>query len=115
MSAISTRPVLLESGDRLTRAEFHRRYCLRPDIKKAELVEGVVYVPSPVRHSVHGRQVGIVILWLATFASRRAGVECSADATVFLDADNEVQPDALLYLEAPTPGGARLTDDGYLE
>jgi hypothetical protein len=27
--------------------EFHRRYCERPDIKRAELVEGVVYVASP--------------------------------------------------------------------
>ena len=40
-------PVILESGDHLTRAEFHRLYCARPDIKKAELVEGVVYVGSP--------------------------------------------------------------------
>src|SRR3712207_6959307 len=27
----------LESGDRLTREEFHERYCRRPDIRKAEL------------------------------------------------------------------------------
>lgn len=39
----------LESGDRLTRAEFHRRYEARPDIRRAELIDGVVYVASPTR------------------------------------------------------------------
>ena len=43
----------LESGDRLTRHEFERRYQARPEIKKAELIEGVVYMPSPVRASFH--------------------------------------------------------------
>ena len=32
----------LENGDRLTRAEFERRYEAMPDLKKAELIEGVV-------------------------------------------------------------------------
>ena len=44
----------LENGDRLTQAEFERRYNAMPHLKKAELIEGVVYVPSPVRH----RQLG---------------------------------------------------------
>jgi hypothetical protein len=33
----------LENGDRLTRPEFERRYQAMPHIKKAELIEGVVY------------------------------------------------------------------------
>ncbi len=37
---------LLHPGDRLSRAEFERRYLAQPDIKKAELIEGVVYMPS---------------------------------------------------------------------
>ena len=44
----------LESGDHLTRAELHRRYLTRPDIKKAELVEGIVYVGGRVRIREHG-------------------------------------------------------------
>ena len=37
--ATETLPLVpLESGDRLTREEFHHRYCARPDIKKAELI-----------------------------------------------------------------------------
>ncbi|AFY30715.1 hypothetical protein Cal7507_0213 [Calothrix sp. PCC 7507] len=38
----------LENGDRLTRPEFERRYAIAPHIKKAELIEGIVYVASPL-------------------------------------------------------------------
>jgi hypothetical protein len=44
----------LENGDRLTRIEFERRYEAMPEIKKAELVEGIVYTPSPVKLDQHG-------------------------------------------------------------
>jgi hypothetical protein len=40
---------LLENGDRLHREEFERRYAAAPDVKKAELIEGIVYVASPLR------------------------------------------------------------------
>jgi len=43
----------LQSGDRLTRPEFERRYGADPHIKKAELIEGIVYVASPLRHEQH--------------------------------------------------------------
>jgi hypothetical protein len=43
----------LENGDRLTRDEFERRYDAMPHLKKAELIEGEVYIPSPVRHGRH--------------------------------------------------------------
>lgn len=114
-SAPVSLPVSLESGDRLTRAEFHRRYCLRPDIKKAELVEGVVYVPSPTRFAFHSRQHGSVLLWLGAYAARHPGVRCGPEPTVFLDADNEVQPDAVLFRDPAPQGGVRLREDGYLE
>ena len=58
MTRTVTPHVPLESGDRLTRAEFHRRYCARSGIKKAELVEGVVYVASPTRFGMHGKPHG---------------------------------------------------------
>ncbi len=45
----------LESGDRLTRSEFERRYAAMPRVKKAELIEGVVYMASPLRYRSHGR------------------------------------------------------------
>jgi Uma2 family endonuclease len=106
---------LLESGDRLARAEFHRRYLLRPDIKKAELVQGVVYVASPLRFTVHGEPQSLMNMWLRVYAAKTPGVRVGEDATVFLDDDSEVQPDVLLVWDPPRGGGARVTDDGYIE
>ena len=47
----------LSNGQRLTRDEFERRYDAMPELKKAELIEGVVYMPSPVRQKQHGGPV----------------------------------------------------------
>lgn len=57
----------LESGDRLTRAEFDRRYTA--DIKKAELIEGVVYVASPVRARRHSRPHATIVHWLGEYCA----------------------------------------------
>jgi Uma2 family endonuclease len=115
MARTVTPHVPLESGDRLTRAEFHQRYCARPDIKKAELVEGVVYVASPTRFGVHGEQHGSMVGLLFTYKVRTPGVRLGDNATVLLDADNEFQPDAFLFREPAPPGGARVTEDDYIE
>ena len=48
-------PLPLENGDRLARPEFERRYHAMPHVNKAELIEGIVYMPSPVSHEQHGR------------------------------------------------------------
>lgn len=103
----------LEAGDHLSRAEFHRRYLERPDIKKAELIDGVVYVPSPVRLTQHGQPHGFVMAWLGLYVSQRPDVLLADNSTVFLDRQAEVQPDA--FLVRPAPGGPRVTEDGYLE
>jgi Uma2 family endonuclease len=105
-------PVSLESGDHLTRDEFHRRYSARPDIKKAELVEGVVYVSSPVRFGHHGQKHGFVVTWLGTYAAQTPGALLGDNVTVFLDDRDEVQPDA--FLLRSEPGGPRVTDDDYI-
>jgi Uma2 family endonuclease len=113
VTTTATYPVL-ESGDRLTQTEFHRRYCASPHIKKAELVEGVVYVASPVRQRGHGGETNIVQLWLGTYAVRFPDLDVGNNSTVILDADNEVQPDGFLYwLDAARPG-AHLNDRGYV-
>jgi Uma2 family endonuclease len=113
MATSTAASVSLESGDRLTREEFHRRYCARPDIKKAELVDGVVYVPSPVRFRQHGRPHALVMLWLGTYCLRDPELLFSDNTTVYLDDRSEVQPDAFIWRTAP--GGPHLTDDGYVE
>ncbi|NMG60873.1 Uma2 family endonuclease, partial [Geitlerinema sp. P-1104] len=95
---------ILESGDRLTRTEFERRYRLLPEVKKAELVEGVVYMASPVRYQQHGKPHSQIITWLQVYAAATPGVEVADNTTVRLDLDNEPQPDALLRLDEGVGG-----------
>ena len=104
----------LSAGDRLSRVEFERRYEARTDIKKAELIEGVVYIPSPVRLD-HAQLHGNIILWLGIYRINTLGTYAADNATVRLDLDNEVQPDALLRLEESLGGHALVTTDNYLE
>jgi hypothetical protein len=99
----------LESGDRMDRAEFHRRYELRPDIKKAELVEGVVFVASPVRVPHHSSPHFVLIGEFYVYRKSHPGVLGDDNGTWFADDDSEVQPDAILRF-APSHGGASHLD-----
>src|SRR5262245_50409109 len=92
-------PVLpLHNGDRLTRAEFERRYDAMPGVNKAELIEGVVYMPSPVTHRYHGNPHFNLIGWLSFYAMHTPGVEGGDNSTLRLDTDNGPQPDAYLLI-----------------
>ena len=104
----------LENGDRLTRCEFERRYAARPDLEKAELIEGVVYLPSPVSLIHAGPHAAIQTL-LLVYGAHTPGVRGADSATVRLDLDNEPQPDVLLCIEPDAGGQARVSEDGYLE
>src|SRR6059036_131218 len=106
---------LLEFGDRLSRDEFERRYERMPDLKKAELIEGIVYMPSPVRVTKHAQPHSQLGTWLGVYASETAGVGCFDNSTVRLDLDNEPQPD-LVLMKLPEKGGhARISADDYIE
>ena len=104
----------LRSGERLVRREFERRYLANPDIKKAELVEGVTQVQEPVRAYAHGRPHSTVSSILTTYAAYTPGVSALADVTVRLDQSNEPQPDAALLIEAAAGGQSRIDEDGYV-
>jgi Uma2 family endonuclease len=103
----------LENGDRLNRAEFERRYTAMPEVKKAELIEGMVYMASPLRFRSHGKPHAHIMGWLATYEAATPGVELGDNATVRLDADNEPQPDALLRIDVG--GRSQISDDDYVE
>ncbi len=108
-------PPPLNSGDRLTRAQFERIYAAHPEIKKAELIEGVVYVPSPTRHREHGKPHFNAIVWIGTYSAATPGVEGSDNATLRLDFENEPQPDGLLRRLPECGGSSKVGEDGYLE
>jgi Uma2 family endonuclease len=104
----------LENGDKLTRAEFERRYHGMPDLKKAELIEGIVYfMASPLRITQHGAPHAQLITWLGYYWSVTPNLQLGDNCTIKLDLDNEPQPDALLRIAAG--GQSTISEDGYVE
>jgi hypothetical protein len=105
----------LENGDRLTRAEFERRYDAMPELKKAELIEGEVYMPSPVRHGRHSNPHIQLAMWLGIYEAYTPGVEAGGNGSIRLDLDNEPQPDGYLIIRPERGGQARISEDDYVE
>jgi Uma2 family endonuclease len=112
---LQAEPPPLNAGDRLSRAEFERRYQAHPEIKKAELIEGVVYVPSPTRVEQHGEPHGQIVTWLGVYTASTPGVRLADNATIRLDFENELQPDAFLQIKPEFGGQSTVSDDDYLE
>lgn len=85
----------LQAGDRLTREEFERRWELHPEIKKAELIDGLVFTEmsvSPRHGKPHSRLVG----WLVAYETMHPELESMDNTTVRLPGENDLQPDVLL-------------------
>jgi len=116
MATILREPRLtLASGDRLSRAEFERRYAATPSHIKCELIDGVVYMASPLRYESHGKPHGKIIGWLFVYSTATPGIELADNATVRFDLDSETQPDALLRLLPAAGGQSRISADDYVE
>lgn len=105
----------LMAGDRLTRAEFERRYHNHPEIKKAELIEGVVYMPSPVKFQRHAIPHYSLITWTGNYLAATPNVQGGDNATLRLDNLNEVQPDILLRIDSAVGGRSRVGEDDFVE
>jgi Uma2 family endonuclease len=114
MSAVPSIPPL-QVGDRLTRAEFERRYTATPHLKKAELLEGVVYMPPPVSEGYHSSPHFDTIAWLGIYRMATPGVVGGDNGTLLLDLDNEPQPDAYLRILPSHGGQSRTTEDRYVQ
>ena len=99
------RPVpILQTGDRLTSEEFLRRYRAMPHVHNAELIEGRVYMASPVSAKNHGEPHSDVLTWLGVYRAHTPGVRSGDNSTTRLDVDNAPQPDCYLRL-LPELGG----------
>jgi len=103
----------LATGDHMTREEFHRLYAATADAFRAELIGGIVYVPSPLKrqHGVHHVLLGALF---AAYAARTPGMEAGDNATVLLGEDAEPQPDLYLRVLPESGGQSRTTDDDYI-
>jgi hypothetical protein len=103
----------LEQGQRLTREEFERRYDAMPHLKKAELIDGVVHMPSPVSIDQHGEPHADLVTVLGMYKILTPGVRSADNSSVRLDNENEPQPDVLMLIE-PHCGGQATITDGYV-
>jgi len=115
MTTLATRIPLLQNGDRLTRPEFERRYDAMPHLKKAELINGVVYMPAAaIRFEQHGAPHFDLIGWMSLYRTATPGIRGGDNSSLRLDLLNEPQPDAFLMVMKEFGGQARIDKEGYV-
>ncbi len=107
-----TLPPLI-AGQRLDQPTFHERYEAMPPETRAELVGGVVYMPSPLRTD-HGDVTTDVSYWLGQYKRFTKGVRSPNNATVKLNRTGEVQPDTQLRIPAELGGQSTIDEGGYI-
>ncbi len=105
-------PLRLVEGLRIDQPTFHALYEATPAGVRAELINGVVHIPSPVGGS-HGRAHAPVIGWLLAYVENTPGVEVLDNATMILGSRSEPQPDAMLRVFAECGGRSR-DEEGYI-
>ena len=103
--------IAFQNGDHLSASEFLRRYQAMPGVKKAELIQGIVHMASPVRSEEHGKPDSILNTWLGVYAARHPGLRHRINTTLLLGPDDTPQPDGLLFREG---GSCRVDASGYL-
>jgi len=86
-----------------------------PDLKKAELIEGIVYMGSPVGHKRHSRPHFHLIGWFARFEAATPGLEGGDNGSVRLDEENVPQPDCFMFIQQARGGQSRVDEDDYIE
>jgi Uma2 family endonuclease len=104
----------LAAGDRLGRDEFERRYSKMKNVKKAELIEGVVHMPSPVSFDQHGRQHAQLLSLFYLYTVQTPGVSVGDNSTVRLDDVNEPQPDIAMLIDPAFGGQVQIDEDGFI-
>jgi len=111
-STVPQSPPLLHSGDRMDQPTFHALYETTPEDFRAELIEGMVIVASPVSAD-HSHPHAKVMAWLSQYWEETPGTDLLLDATFILDERNEPQPDAALFIE-PHLGGQTRKQGKYM-
>ena len=103
----------LEAGDHLDQPTFHEYYEAMPPAFRAELIGGVVIVPSPLSLG-HGFYHALVMTWLGNYWIATPGTKTGDNMTTILGETSEPQPDGALIIDPASGGQTDLPEDGYL-
>lgn len=102
-----------ENGDVMDRKTFHALYEQCPPGFKAELIGGVVHLPSPTKYR-HSKPHTWAALWLGNYTVGTPGTEPLVEITNVIDGDNEPQPDVILRVLPEYGGQTTDTAEGYM-
>ena len=105
---VSTPPLI--EGDSLTSDEFLRRWEEMPDVRRAELIDGIVYMPSPVSigHSNYELFLGN---WLGFYALATPGCRPAMEGTWLMGEGQTPQPDVVLLILPEYGGQSKVSGD----
>jgi Uma2 family endonuclease len=103
----------LEPGDHLDRKTFHDRYEAMSGDVRAELIGGIVFMPSPLQRR-HGRCHPLLTRWLDEYEQATPGVALYDSASALLGDDSEPQPDLSLLIEPERGGQTQVDEDDYI-
>src|SRR5260370_29516402 len=102
----------LQNGDRLDQTPFPARYQAMPEGKRAELIGGIVYMPSPQKKP-HGRYQYRVLRWLGEYEENTPGTVVLVNSTSILGEKSEPEADGCLLI-LPECGGQSGDENGYV-
>jgi Uma2 family endonuclease len=109
---VKSAPTTLVEGQRLDQATFHALYEAMPPGTRAELIDGVVYMPSPVGRAHSIAQVPVIV-WLDYYAEKTSGVQVMDNVTTILGWKSEPQPDGVLRI-LPECGGRTWNEGAFV-
>jgi hypothetical protein len=98
----------LADGQLVSLEEFEQRFDATPDLKHAELLDGVAYLRHDGR-AFAGSCRAALIGWLGVYSASTRFLLPGAHGHVALDDRNELQPDAILAVR-PEAGGTVVLD-----
>lgn len=104
-------PSLIRPGDRMSLDEFIERWNQMPELKFAELIDGTVYMPSPVS-LVHSAWDSLIQGLGGMYRLRTPGTQSLTNSTWLMNASSAPQPD--LSIRIPPEFGGRSSLKGSL-
>lgn len=103
-----------ENGDRMDQKTFHALYLQTPKGFRAELIGGIVHVPSPTS-ARHARPQRMFCQWLGEYSDNTPGTDAFDNITSVMSEASEPQPDLSLIVLPEAGGQTRLTPEEYLQ